>query len=116
MTADPKWEWSADDIRRVGYRIVDVIAKHVTTLPSRPVFQPVPQNVVRELAGEPVPSGGQTPDEIVDTFLHVVEPYPFGNGHPRFFGWVNSPPVMMQGRLHNTHRGSTSGSNASTFT
>lgn len=24
-----------------------------------------------------------------------VEPYPFGNGHPRFYGWVNSPPALM---------------------
>jgi glutamate/tyrosine decarboxylase-like PLP-dependent enzyme len=95
MTADSKWEWSVDDIRRVGYRIVDLIAEHVTTLPSRPVFQPVPQHIVRELAGERAPAAGQTPDEIVDAFLRVVEPYPFGNGHPRFFGWVNSPPVMI---------------------
>ncbi|MEK6206930.1 MAG: hypothetical protein AABM32_04745 [Chloroflexota bacterium] len=21
--------------------------------------------------------------------------YPFGNGHPSFFGWVNSPPAVM---------------------
>jgi glutamate/tyrosine decarboxylase-like PLP-dependent enzyme len=95
MSADSKWEWSADDIRRVGHRIVDIIAEHVTTLPSRPVFQPVPQSIVRQLAGECAPAAGQTPDEIVDAFLRVVEPYPFGNGHPRFFGWVNSPPVMM---------------------
>jgi glutamate/tyrosine decarboxylase-like PLP-dependent enzyme len=24
-----------------------------------------------------------------------VEPYPFGNGHPRFYGWVNSPPSVI---------------------
>jgi aromatic-L-amino-acid/L-tryptophan decarboxylase len=24
-----------------------------------------------------------------------IEPYPFGNGHPRFYGWVNSPPAVM---------------------
>src|SRR5262245_30493148 len=95
MTADSKWEWSADDIRRVGYKVVDIIAEHVTTLPSRPVFQPVPQSVVQELAAERAPARGQTPEEIVEAFLRVVEPYPFGNGHPRFFGWVNSPPVMM---------------------
>ena len=22
-------------------------------------------------------------------------PHPFGNGHPRFFGWVNGPPVVL---------------------
>ena len=29
------------------------------------------------------------------TLRLTVEPYLFGNGHPRFFGWVNSPPTIM---------------------
>jgi glutamate/tyrosine decarboxylase-like PLP-dependent enzyme len=29
------------------------------------------------------------------TALETIEPYPFGNGHPRFWGWVNSPPAVM---------------------
>ncbi len=28
-------------------------------------------------------------------FRETIEPYPFGNGHPRFWGWVNSPPSVM---------------------
>lgn len=28
-------------------------------------------------------------------FAERVEPYPFGNGHPRFFGWINSPPDVL---------------------
>ena len=28
-------------------------------------------------------------------FRARVEPWPFGNGHPRFWGWVNSPPAVM---------------------
>jgi aromatic-L-amino-acid decarboxylase len=95
MTDDEKWEWTAGEIMRVGYRIVDIIAEHLSTLPSRPVFQPMPQTLVRELEDESVPARGQSADAIVDTFARAVEPYPFGNGHPRFFGWVNSPPAVM---------------------
>ena len=29
---------------------------------------------------------------MLDDFVEQVAPYPFGNGHPRFFAWVNSPP------------------------
>jgi glutamate/tyrosine decarboxylase-like PLP-dependent enzyme len=32
---------------------------------------------------------------VLRAFSERVEPYPFGNGHPRFFGWVNSPPAIM---------------------
>ena len=42
-----------------------------------------------------VPLAGESPDAILTEFARDVEPYPFGNGHPRFYGWVNSPPSVM---------------------
>src|SRR5918994_295099 len=95
--SDPRdrWTWSSDEIRRVGYRVIDLIADHLTTLPSRPVFAPVPPELSKAFLEEPAPRFGREPDEILDAFRSTVEPYPFGNGHPRFFGWVNSPPTMM---------------------
>jgi glutamate/tyrosine decarboxylase-like PLP-dependent enzyme len=41
------------------------------------------------------PESGREPDEILSTFAREIEPHPFGNGHPRFYGWVNSPPAVM---------------------
>src|SRR5438128_8233338 len=32
---------------------------------------------------------------IVQRFRAAVLPHAMGNGHPRFFGWVNSPPAPM---------------------
>src|SRR5438128_12208211 len=32
---------------------------------------------------------------IVQRFRGAVLPHPMGNGHPRFFGWVNSPPAPI---------------------
>jgi aromatic-L-amino-acid/L-tryptophan decarboxylase len=90
-----RWAWSPDEIRRVGYRVVDLIADHLSTLPARPVFQPVPQDLARRFLETPLPQAGLQPDEILELFRRTVEPYPFGNGHPRFFGWVNSPPTVM---------------------
>ena len=49
-TDDPaksRFDWSSDEIRRVGYQVIDLIAEYLTTLPSKPVFQPLPE----ELAG-----------------------------------------------------------------
>lgn len=88
-------QWSAEEIRRVGYRVVDLIADHLTSLPARPVFQPFPPDLAaRYLDGAPLPEAGQSLDEILETFAREIEPFPFGNGHPRFFGWVNSPPAV----------------------
>ena len=92
--SDP-WIWSPDEIRRVGYRVVDLIAEHLATLPSRPVFAPVPPDLARAFVEDSVPLVGRDADGILDMFRATVEPYPFGNGHPRFFGWVNSPPTVM---------------------
>jgi glutamate/tyrosine decarboxylase-like PLP-dependent enzyme len=90
-----RWEWSADDIRRVGHLVVERIAQHVTALPERPVFQPFPPELAARFLSDAWPLAGQSPEEILAEFARDVEPYPFGNGHPRFYGWVNSPPSVM---------------------
>jgi glutamate/tyrosine decarboxylase-like PLP-dependent enzyme len=79
----------------VGYRVIDRIAEHLAGMPRRPVFQPFPPDLAARLLESRPPEEGASPDEILDDFARDIEPYPFGNGHPRFFGWVNSPPAVM---------------------
>jgi aromatic-L-amino-acid decarboxylase len=43
----------------------------------------------------PVPQAGEDVDALLDEFTLKVAAFPFGNGHPRFFGWVNSPPAII---------------------
>ena len=88
-------EWTADEIRRVGRLVVDLIADHLTSLPERPAFQPMPAALAQEMAATPAPADPVPPDEILRRFADTIEPYPFGNGHPRFWGWINSPPAVM---------------------
>src|SRR5262249_54392298 len=87
--------WTADEIRRVGRAVVDLIADHFSRLPEQPVFRPVPQDLSRKLLPTPAPAEAVSPDDILRAFSTQIEPYPFGNGHPRFWGWVNSPPAVM---------------------
>lgn len=89
------WEWSAEEIRRVGYRVVDLIAEHLTALPDGPVWQPYPPAQARALMDAPLPESGQDADVLLDEVAASVLPYPFGNGHPRFYAWVNSPPAVI---------------------
>jgi aromatic-L-amino-acid/L-tryptophan decarboxylase len=92
---DPAREWSVEEIRRIGHRVVDLIAEHLTALPERPVFSPMPGDLAEGLLAEPAPSAGSSPEAILADFADRIEPHPFGNGHPRFFGWINSPPTPM---------------------
>jgi hypothetical protein len=40
----------------------------------------------------------QEAEEILSMFARQIDPYPFGNGHPRFFGGVNSPARRVANR------------------
>lgn len=88
-------EWTADEIRRVGRLVVDLIADHLARLPGEPAFRPVPPEFAQAMVSTPAPLDPVSPDDLLRAFSERVEPYPFGNGHPRFFGWVNSPPAVM---------------------
>ena len=79
-----KWEWSREEIRRVGYRVVDMIAQHLADLPTKPVFRPFPPDLASDYLNSTLPESGLNADEILDTFAREIEPFPFGNGHPRF--------------------------------
>jgi aromatic-L-amino-acid/L-tryptophan decarboxylase len=87
--------WTADEIRTFGHQVVELIAEHLTGLPERPVFRPVPRELIDAFFQEPVPDVGLAPEAVLAEFAERIEPYPFGNGHPRFFGWINSPPDVM---------------------
>src|SRR3954467_9331430 len=89
------FEWSADEIRRVGYRAIDMIADHVATLRDAPVFRPVSADMAREAVITEPPRTGTPLDELWNEVGRRVMAHPFGNGHPRFFGWINSPPALV---------------------
>jgi aromatic-L-amino-acid/L-tryptophan decarboxylase len=88
-------EWTRDEIQRIGYAVVDLIADHLSGIEQRPVFRPVPDQLAGTFLSAPVPSEGASADSVLAEFRDTVEPYPFGNGHPRFWGWVNSPPSVI---------------------
>jgi len=87
--------WSNGEIRRIGHLVVDLIADHLSRLPDGPVFRALPADLAERFLSTSAPVDGAAPDDILREFRDQVEPYPFGNGHPRFWGWVNSPPAVM---------------------
>jgi aromatic-L-amino-acid/L-tryptophan decarboxylase len=64
----------------------------MSTLPDRPVFRPYPPGLAAERLTAPLPEHGRPADELLDEIAATVLPWPLGNGHPRWAGWVNGPP------------------------
>ncbi len=85
-------EADPEAFRRAAHAAVDGVADHLAELPSRPVWQPLPDDLRERLLALPLPERGTTLDDLVATALRDVLPHAMGNGHPAFFGWVNPPP------------------------
>jgi len=84
VTLDPQ-DW--DLVRATGRRMVEDMVTWQETARDQGHWRPVPDEVKSRL-DEPIPHAGMPLDDVYDTFLRDVLPYPTGNGHPRFWGWV----------------------------
>jgi len=86
---------SKDEFRRLGYMAVDMASSYLAELSVRPVFRQMEERERQSLMNMPLPVTPLSGDEILRVIAEQILPHPMGNGHPRFFGWVNSPPAMM---------------------
>ena len=81
--------------------MVDDMLEYLRTARERPVWRPVPADVRARLSGlaprEPTPA-----EAVYEEFKRDVLPYPTGNTHPRFWGWVigtGTPLAMLADML-----------------
>jgi aromatic-L-amino-acid decarboxylase len=84
-----------DEFRRLGYRAIDLAAEHLAQVPSGPVYRQMKAEDRARLMDLPLPNMQSSPDQLLEFIQREILAYPMGNGHPRFFGWVNSPPAML---------------------
>ena len=80
--------------RSAAHALVESITDHLAALPSRPVWQPLPDGLRSRVLDLPLPADSATLDDLVATMSRDVLPHAMGNGHPAFFGWVNPPPSL----------------------
>jgi aromatic-L-amino-acid decarboxylase len=92
-TLDPH-DWEA--FRALAHRMVDDTVDHLRTLREQPAWRRMPDDV-RASFDEPLPREGEGADAVYDQYVVRVRPYPNGNLHPRFWGWVqgNGTPLAM---------------------
>jgi glutamate/tyrosine decarboxylase-like PLP-dependent enzyme len=82
------FDLSPDETRRIGRLAADVVAEHRERLLDRPVFGKVGRDA--SLFDQPLPLEGRPFEEVLAFVREHVMPFPFGNSHPRFFGFINA--------------------------
>jgi glutamate/tyrosine decarboxylase-like PLP-dependent enzyme len=80
------------DLRKAARSAADLAAEHLAGVRGGPVWRPVSEADRTWLTRQSLPTGGRPLADLLDDVRDRILPYPMGNGHPRFFGWVNSPP------------------------
>src|SRR5437899_10145996 len=84
-----------EDFRRLAHDTVDLVADYLAGISTRPVFRPMTPAERATLMQEPLGAAGVGPEVLLERVRAAVLPHAMGNGHPRFFGWVNSPPAPI---------------------
>jgi aromatic-L-amino-acid decarboxylase len=79
--------------RQFGYQVMDEVTAYLSGIRERPVWQTMPDDVHRTIREQEMPEEGQPFEETLSFIKQMILPFPQGNGHPRFAGWINSAPA-----------------------
>jgi aromatic-L-amino-acid/L-tryptophan decarboxylase len=78
-------DWGA--LRELGVQMVSDMLEYLENVRERPVWQPIP-NQIKANFRQPLPLEPEPADKVYQEFRQNILPYPLGNIHPRFWGWV----------------------------
>ncbi|CAF1292441.1 unnamed protein product [Rotaria sp. Silwood1] len=85
ISLDPL-DWT--EIRSLGHQIMNDMINYLRDVRLRPVWNPMPLTVRKAIAQTDIPLKGQSLFEVYDEVNFLVLPYPVGNIHPHFWGYV----------------------------
>ncbi|MEZ4965048.1 MAG: aminotransferase class V-fold PLP-dependent enzyme [Saprospiraceae bacterium] len=93
LSLDPQ-NW--DTLKQIGHQMVDDMFDYLNNIRNEPVWRPVPERS-KEYFEEDLPQRPQDIASLYEAFKTHILPYPQGNIHPRFWGWVmgSGTPVAM---------------------
>ncbi len=88
---DSPLQLSREEMRELGYKVVDTIVEHFEELPNKPVTRKAGRLKLENRLREPIPEKGSDIQEVLGRLQRDV----FGNmmhvDHPRFFAFIPSP-------------------------
>jgi aromatic-L-amino-acid/L-tryptophan decarboxylase len=89
---EPGWEWSPAQLGDLAQSTAQLMADLLAAARAGPVTRRPPRELLELWAAERWDEAGVPAEQVLAEFAATVAPYPFGNAHPRFAAWVNSPP------------------------
>ena len=86
---------SPEEIRLWGEAAVDEVAQYLGTIRERRVYPQTSAEEIRRQLSRELPIEGTGFEQLLDTFRETLLPLSRHNGHPRMFGYVQSPGVAI---------------------
>jgi aromatic-L-amino-acid decarboxylase len=88
---NPRLELSAEEMREIGYRVVDAIVRHLSTLKDQPVGAKGDPATLLPRFNEPPPEHGTPFPDLLEQLEREVLASTMHVNHPRFFAYVPGP-------------------------
>ena len=89
-----------EQIRKLGYEIVDIITDELDDPARRPIYpRPYDWDELEPVLGGDAPEYGQDPHELLRVVRDTLIPASANYIHPRLLGYVSSTPLPMTGLI-----------------
>lgn len=85
ISLDPS-DWN--EIRLLGHTVMDDMINYLRDVRLRSAWCPMPLKIKEAIQHTSIPLMGQSPSEVYDEVCSLILPYPVGNIHPHFWGYV----------------------------
>ena len=85
------FELPEEEMRRVGYQVIDLLVEHYGTLSEKPAGGNLTVKEMVPMIGEPVPDKSTSFDELLNKAAEEIFPNNMFLNHPRFFAWIPGP-------------------------
>ncbi len=86
---------SPDEIRRWGNAAVDAVADYLGAIRNQSVYPDTSAREIRTRAEDSLPLEGVEFEKLLQSFRDLIVPFSRHNGHPRMFGYVQSPGTAV---------------------
>jgi glutamate/tyrosine decarboxylase-like PLP-dependent enzyme len=94
MAARSPLDLDYDTMRRLGHRVADLVAEHLSTLRAQPVLTTLDRRAAEALVAGPPPEHGTDFEPILDELRERVFAYHAREPHPGFIAYVPSCPTF----------------------
>jgi glutamate/tyrosine decarboxylase-like PLP-dependent enzyme len=90
--AAPGWDWDTEAITRLSRDTVELLAATLLRARTGPLATRPPADQLEAWRTDDWADAGMPVERVLAEYAATIAPYPFGNAHPRYAAWVNSPP------------------------